>query len=134
MRLRSLVLFATLLLPHAASAADPGNRLAYLDEPPNPYYVGLPCAKFVTPQWVGEKDVELVIVLAIDDLGKPPVYEKFLRPVFERLKKIDGRAPVSIRPCSIDLWQLRSHRAILPSPRQADITIRFDPEVPLVTE
>jgi hypothetical protein len=95
-------LAATMLLALPARGADPGNRLAYLDEPPNPYYLGLSSAKLVTPQWIGEDGVEFVIVLAIDDLSKPPVYEKFLRPVFERLKRIDGRAAVSIMTTHVD--------------------------------
>ncbi len=99
---RFLALWATILLAIPVSAADVGNRLAYLDEFCDPYYVGLDCAKFVTPQWIGDEGVELAIVLAIDDLGDPAVYEKFLRPVFERLKQIDGRAPVSIMTSRID--------------------------------
>ncbi len=91
-----LVLLGTLLLAVPARAADVGNRLAYLDEFCDPYYVGLDCPKFVTPQWVGEEGVELAVVLAIDDLRDPNVYEEFLRPVFERLKQVDGRAAVSI--------------------------------------
>jgi hypothetical protein len=91
-----LALLATILLAMPASAADVGNRLTYLDEFCDPYYAGLDCAKFVTPQWVGDDGVELVVVLAIDDLRDPDVYEKSLRPVFERLKQVDGRAPVSM--------------------------------------
>ena len=49
-----------------------------------------------TPQWVGEPDVDAVVVLAIDDMRDPKKYETFLRPILNRLKKIDGRAPVSI--------------------------------------
>jgi len=87
-----------MVLPLAipALAADVGNRLAYLQEFCDPYYVGLGTAKLVTPQWVGDEGVELAVVLAIDDLGDPAVYEKFLRPTFERLKQVDGRAPVSM--------------------------------------
>ncbi len=91
-----------LLSAIALRAADPGNRLSYLDEVCDPYYVGRDAAKLVTPQWVGEEGVETAIVLAIDDLGDPAVYESYLRPVFERLKKIDGRAPVSIMTSRVD--------------------------------
>jgi hypothetical protein len=73
-----------------------GNRLAYLDEFCDPYYVGLSVPRLVTPQWVGEQGVEAVIVLATDDLRDPARHERFLRPILERLKKIDGRAPVSL--------------------------------------
>ena len=38
--------------------------------------------------------------------------------------------PVIARPCSIDLWQLRSHSAISLSPTQADMIARFDADVP----
>jgi len=96
MRRHVLALLATLLLAVPASAADVGNRLAYLNEFCDPYYVGLSTAKFVTPQWIGDEGVEFAVVLAIDDFGTTAVYEKFLRPVFERLKQVDGRAPVSM--------------------------------------
>lgn len=92
-----------LALALAAPAAD-GNRLTSLDEPCDPYWVGLNAPRLITPQWIGEEGVEAVVVLSIDDLvdrphelGKvPEKYEKFLRPILERLKKIDGRAPVSV--------------------------------------
>ncbi len=96
MACRTAVFVGVLFMVVPAFSADVGNRLAYLDEFCDPYYVGLDCAKFVTPQWVGEEGVEFVVVLAIDDLRDPDVYEKFLRPVFERLKQVDGRAAVSI--------------------------------------
>ena len=41
--------------------------------------------------------------------------------------------PVLNSPCSIDLWQFRSHKAISLSPTQADMMARFDADVPLVT-
>src|ERR1043165_9419050 len=73
-----------------------GNRLAYLDSD-DPFYPGLHFPKLITPQWVGEKGVDAVVVLAIDDMrNNEPRYETMLRPILERLKKIDGRAPVSI--------------------------------------
>ncbi len=59
-------------------------------------------SKLTTPQWVGEPGVEAVVVLAIDDMRDPAVYEKYLRPILDRLKKIDGRAPVSIMTCRVD--------------------------------
>ena len=34
----------------------------------------------------------------------------------------------------MDLWQLRSQSAISPSPTQADMMARFEPEVPFRTE
>jgi peptidoglycan/xylan/chitin deacetylase (PgdA/CDA1 family) len=80
----------------AAPAASPGNRLAYLNAPCDPYYVGLPHARLVTPQWVGEEGVDAVVVLSTDDMRDPAAYERFLRPILDRLARIDGRAPVSI--------------------------------------
>ena len=77
---------------HADSTA---NRLAYLDGD-DPFYVGLTFPKLTTPQWVGEKGVEAVVTLGIDDMRDPQIYESFCRPTLERLKQIDGRAPVSI--------------------------------------
>jgi putative membrane-bound dehydrogenase-like protein len=68
----------------------------------SPYYVGRALPKLTTPQWVGEEGVEAVIVLAIDDMRGPEKWENYLRPILERLKQIDGRAPVSIMTCQID--------------------------------
>jgi putative membrane-bound dehydrogenase-like protein len=88
-----------LLLATPARAAD-GNRLTYLDGA-DPYYVSRTFPKLVTPQWVGEDGVEAVVILAIDDMRGHEKWEAFLRPILERLKKIDGRAPVSIMTCQI---------------------------------
>ncbi len=73
-----------------------GNRLTYLDEPCNPYYVHKDFPKLTTPMWVGEEGVDAVVVLAIDDMRDPAKYEAYLRPILNRLKQIDGRAPVNI--------------------------------------
>src|SRR5439155_12171354 len=91
-----------LLLPTLA-AAQPGkgNRLAYLEEV-DPYYPSHTFPKLTTPMWVGDKDVEAVVVLGIDDMKNPKQYETFLRPILRRLKEIDGRAPVSIMSCAVD--------------------------------
>jgi putative membrane-bound dehydrogenase-like protein len=78
-----------------------GNRLTYLEEN-DPFYAGLNFPKLITPQWVGERGVEAVVILAIDDLRVSQPYEKFLRPILERLKQIDGRAPVSIMVNGLD--------------------------------
>jgi hypothetical protein len=77
-----------------------GNRLTYLDEN-NPWYPHRGFEKLVTPQWVGEQGVECVVVLAIDDMREPAKYEAYLRPILNRLKQIDGRAPVSIMTCNV---------------------------------
>jgi putative membrane-bound dehydrogenase-like protein len=96
----SCIAIALLALAHAACGAD-GNRLAYLDES-DPFYVSRIFPKLVTPQWVGEPGVEAVVILAIDDMREIDKWENYLRPILERLKKIDGRAPVSIMTCKID--------------------------------
>jgi len=103
--MRSLTLIAILPLAIPALAQPPvatsGNRLAYLDEL-DPYYPHAKFPKLTTPQWVGEAGVEAVVILAIDDMREPKKYEAFLRPILNRLKKIDGRAPVSIMSCNVD--------------------------------
>ena len=78
-----------------AQPDSPANRLAYLDEE-DPFHVGLTFPRLTTPQWVGEKGVEAVVTLGIDDMRDPQIYESFCRPILNRLKQIDGRAPLSI--------------------------------------
>src|SRR5262245_30783994 len=92
-----------LLLCASLADAQPGkgNRLAYLDEV-DPYYPSHTFPKLTTPMWVGDKDVDAVVILGIDDMKEPKKYETFLRPILRRLKEIDGRAPVSIMTCSVD--------------------------------
>ena len=84
------------------TAAAAGNRFTHLDEFCNPYYVHHDFPKLTTPQWVGDEGVEAVVVLAIDDMRGHAKWEEYLRPIIDRLKKIDGRAPVSIMTCNID--------------------------------
>ncbi len=86
---------AALHVGHAAPFSTNGNRLAYLDSD-DPFYVGRNFPKLTTPQWIGEDGVDAVVILSIDDMRETPKYETVLRPILERLKKIDGRAPVSI--------------------------------------
>ncbi|MEX2175575.1 MAG: PVC-type heme-binding CxxCH protein [Pirellulaceae bacterium] len=95
----SLLLIVSLV--SLAGAAD-GNRLAYLDGPLDPYYPHREFPKLITPQWVGEEGVECVVTLAIDDMRESAKYEAYLRPILDRLKKIDGRAAVSIMACRVD--------------------------------
>src|SRR5881394_3930999 len=92
-------LFALIFLSHQAAPGQSasttmtnGNRLAYLDES-DPFYPGLRFPKLTTPQWIGEDGVDAVVILAIDDMRETPKYETFIRPILDRLKKIDGRAP-----------------------------------------
>uniref|UniRef100_A0A7C4LM00 C-type cytochrome n=1 Tax=Schlesneria paludicola TaxID=360056 RepID=A0A7C4LM00_9PLAN len=91
------------LLVCAALAANPvaEHRLAYLDGD-DIYYPDARFPKLITPQWVGEAGVEAVVILAIDDMREPARYEAYLRPILQRLKQIDGRAPVSIMTCKVD--------------------------------
>ncbi len=100
--LRLLAPYLLLLTLHTAVFAADGNRLAYLDAPCDPYYVGRQTAKLVTPQWVGEEGVEAVIVLATDDLRDTAKHEAFLRPIHDRLKHIDGRGAVSLMTNQVD--------------------------------
>ncbi len=98
-----LTILTLVLCAAAASpvAAQDGNRLAYLQEN-DPYYVHRKFPKLVTPQWIGEEGVEAVVILAIDDMKGHAAWETYLRPILERLKQIDDRAPVSIMTCQID--------------------------------
>jgi putative membrane-bound dehydrogenase-like protein len=90
-----IVFAGTGLLPAADS---PANRLVSLDST-DPFYPDANTPRLITPQWVGEPGVEAVVILAIDDMRDSKRYETFLRPVLDRLKQIDGRAPLSIMTC-----------------------------------
>jgi putative membrane-bound dehydrogenase-like protein len=68
----------------------------------DPYYVHRGYPRLTTPMWVGEEGVEAVVILGIDDMRGHQTWEAYLRPILERLKRIDGRAPVSIMTCGID--------------------------------
>ncbi|MBI5773220.1 MAG: c-type cytochrome, partial [Verrucomicrobia bacterium] len=83
-----------------AAPASPGNRLVYLHEN-DPFYPGLNFPRLTTPQWIGEPGVEAVVILAVDDMRDVAKYEAFLRPILNRLKKIDGRAPISIMTVAV---------------------------------
>src|SRR3954469_10701754 len=101
----AIALVALSLFSPPSPGAEPkpdANRLAYLDDVANPYYVGRDFPKLTTPQWVGEEGVKAVVVLAIDDMRDPQKYETFCRPILDRLKQIDGRAHFSIMTCDID--------------------------------
>ncbi len=93
-----LALVASVLVQAAEPSA---NRLTYLEEN-DPFYVHREFPKLITPQWVGEEGVEAVITLGIDDMREPEKYEAYLRPILERLKQIDGRAPVSILTVNVN--------------------------------
>jgi hypothetical protein len=79
----------------AAPFSTNANRLTHLDSD-DPFQAGRHYPKLTTPQWVGEQGVDAVVILAIDDMRESAKYETTLRPVLNRLKKIDGRAPASI--------------------------------------
>lgn len=93
------------------SGESVGNRFTYLEEN-DPYYPNADFPKLITPMWVGEDGVDAVVCLTIDDMcrlfpegerprglptyaRRPKHYYNFLKPVLERLRKIDGRAPVT---------------------------------------
>ena len=98
----------------ASAAMADGNRLGYLDAV-DPYYVSRDFARLTTPQWadppVPESDksqphaTDAVVVLAIDDMRGYEKWEEFLRPTLDRLKRIDGRAPVSIMTNQIEPFE-----------------------------
>lgn len=73
----------------------------------DPFYVDHTFPKLTTPQWVGDSSTEAVVVLAIDDMREPEKYESYLRPILNRLKKIDGKGHVSIMSNAIDPSQPR---------------------------
>lgn len=100
--LASIALLALPAVSQEAGHTRRTSRLAYLSELCDPYYVSRAFPKLTTPQWVGEEGVDAVVVLAIDDMRKTEPYEAYLRPILDRLKRIDGRAPVSIMTCSVD--------------------------------
>ena len=79
------------LVTMATAHGQDGNRLAYLDDKSNPYFVGLNFPKLTTPQWVGDPDVDAVVVLAIDDMRDPGHYEAYLRPILDRLQLVQGK-------------------------------------------
>ena len=87
--------------PANASPPATANRLAYLDDC-DPFYAQLQFPRLTTPQWIGDSGVEGAVILAIDDMRSPGAYETFLRPILERLKQINGGAPVSIMCVQID--------------------------------
>src|SRR5260221_2001849 len=95
----STVLPTNLVSAENTNAAS-GNVYTHLDSS-DPFYVNQAFPKLTTPQWVGEPGVDAVVILAIDDMTDSAKYETFLRPVLNRLKQIDGRAPVSIMTRSV---------------------------------
>jgi putative membrane-bound dehydrogenase-like protein len=100
MRWFCIVASISLLSLSASSCIGDDDRPARLDES-NPWYPDQNFPKLVTPQWVDEEGIDAVVVLAIDDMRDTAKYEQYLRPILNRLKKIDGRAPVSIMTCDV---------------------------------
>src|SRR4051812_22058666 len=99
MRVLLLALFYAVA---SACAENSANRLTALDEFCDIYYPNQNYPKLTTPQWVGEPGVDAVLVFAIDDMRDYAKYEAYLRPILDRLKQVDGRAPVSIMSCTIN--------------------------------
>jgi putative membrane-bound dehydrogenase-like protein len=91
----------------AQAAVSPANRLVYLDEFSSPFHPSANFPRLLTPQWVGEPGVEVVVTYGIDDMRNSAPYEQFLRPILERLKRVDGRAPVSIFCNALDVTEPR---------------------------
>ena len=82
-------------LPGRAESSPAANRLTHLAEP-DPFAVGRESPRLTTPQWIGEPEVVAAVILSVDDLREPARHEAFLRPILERLKRIDGRAALSV--------------------------------------
>jgi len=95
------VLFGERLSRLTLAEGPDDSRLARLERV-DPYYPRRDSPRLVTPRWVGEPGVEAVAVLAIDDMRDPARYEAYLRPILNRLKAIDGRAPLSIMTNQVD--------------------------------
>jgi putative membrane-bound dehydrogenase-like protein len=93
--MKKQIILAGISLALAMGLQADGNRLSHLNAR-DPFYVDHTFPKLTTPQWVGEAGVEAVVILAIDDMSSSGKYEEYLRPILDRLKQIDGRAPVSI--------------------------------------
>lgn len=99
----SWLLVSLAVWPLLAQEATPKKLTrTYADGPLDPYYPHRDYPKLITPQWVGDEGVECVVTLAIDDMRDTAKYETYLRPILDRLKQIDGRAPVSIMSCSVN--------------------------------
>lgn len=95
-----LTIVATMASPFAVVADDAPDLRAI--DAANPWYPNAELPPLRTPEWVGEDGVEAVVVFAIDDMRDSAHYERYLRPILNRLKQIDGRAPVSIMTCDAD--------------------------------
>lgn len=95
-----VLLTVTVGASSGAGADQNGSRFAYLDQR-EPFYPHSDFPKLTTPMWIGEDGVDAVIALSIDDMRDPEHYERYLRPLLDRLTRIDGRAPVSIFTCQV---------------------------------
>ncbi len=103
-------LFILAILPAAALPAvsdeQPKNAREILPtiaaDPASPWYPHRDFPHLNTSDWAGNPNTRAVIVLAIDDMRDSAKYEQFLRPILNRLKQIDGRAPLSIMTNRID--------------------------------
>ncbi len=91
---------AIVLATRSVSQAGDANRLSYVDSN-EVWFPHKDFPKLITPQWIGEEGVDCVVTLAIDDMRDTAKYEAYLRPILQRLKQIDGRAPVSIMTCNV---------------------------------
>ncbi len=102
MEWRLLVVWSFLPLAIVHAATQQANRLTYLEDAIDPYYVDGAFPKLVASQWVGQSDIRAVVVLAIDDMRDPAHYENYLRPILERLKAYQSRSLMSIMTNQVD--------------------------------
>lgn len=94
-------LFSLWLVCSLASVVAADDNTVTLPNSGDVWFPNKNIPRLTTPEWVGEADVECVVVFAIDDMRDPAKYEAYLRPILQRLKEIDGRAPVSIMTCAV---------------------------------
>jgi hypothetical protein len=111
---------------NAVWAAD-ANRLVELDgETSSTGRTVRP--RLTTPQWVGEEGVDCVVLLGLEAEGTLAEWQPVVRPVVERLKQIEGRAPLSLFARDVDpgepplrTWLLDGVRVELLLPAISDL-------------
>lgn len=99
---RTVLPLAAVLIFIGALRLAHGADYDYLAEPCDPYYVGVDFPKLTTPQWVGESEVEAVVILAIDDMRDTAKYEAYLRPIIDRVASLPAGGGLSIMTNEVD--------------------------------
>jgi hypothetical protein len=65
---------AVCFLGGGVASIGAADKLTHTD-PANPFWPDATSAKLLTPEWIGEDGVEAAVVLAIDDMRDPAIYE-----------------------------------------------------------